>query len=141
MLAYPASFTKDEEGITIRFRDFPEALSFADDREEAERIASDALEEVLAGRMNRREDIHSPSELLAGEVLVFPPSQTAIKAFIWKTMRDMGLRKADLARLLTWDERQVDRLLNPHHASRMGHIDTALAALGKRLVVEVRDAA
>ncbi|MEI2782619.1 MAG: hypothetical protein V9H25_15725 [Candidatus Competibacter sp.] len=35
----------------------------------------------------------------------------------------------------------VDRLLSLHHKSRIEQIETALAALGKRLVVDVREAA
>jgi antitoxin HicB len=56
-------------------------------------------------------------------------------------MREAGLRKADLARRLGWHVPQVDRLLDLRHASRIDQIEAALAALGKRLVIAVRDAA
>ena len=58
-------------------------------------------------------------------------------------MLDVGLRKADLARKLSVSPTVVDRLLNLNqsHASRIEQIETAPAALGKRLVVGVREAA
>ncbi len=52
-----------------------------------------------------------------------------------------GVTKAELARRLGWHGPQVDRLLDLNHASRLDQIEAALAALGKRLQVTVRDAA
>ena len=52
-----------------------------------------------------------------------------------------GKRKADLARMLNLAPTLVDRLLSLHHKSRIEQIETALAVLGKRLVVDVREAA
>jgi antitoxin HicB len=37
--------------------------------------------------------------------------------------------------------RQVDRLLDLRHASRLDQIEAAFAALHKRVVIEIRDAA
>lgn len=56
-------------------------------------------------------------------------------------MREAGVRKADLVRRLGWQGPQVDRLLNLGHASRLDQIEQALAALGKRLTVDIADAA
>jgi antitoxin HicB len=55
--------------------------------------------------------------------------------------RDAGVRKADLARRLGWHAPQVDRLLDLDRASRLDQLEAALAALGKRLSIELRDAA
>lgn len=49
--------------------------------------------------------------------------------------------KADLARKLNLSPTVIDRLLSLTHASRIEQIATALAALGKKLVVGVREAA
>jgi len=51
------------------------------------------------------------------------------------------LFQAELARRVPCDFRQVSRLLDINHRSRLDQLDAAFAALGKRLVVEVRDAA
>jgi antitoxin HicB len=52
-------------------------------------------------------------------------------------MRDAGVRKSELARRLGWHMPQVDRLLDPDHASRLSQVEAALAALDHRLAVAV----
>jgi antitoxin HicB len=54
-------------------------------------------------------------------------------------MRERGWRKADLARALNIDPRQVDRLLDLRHASTVKQLEQALAACGKRADVSVRE--
>ena len=56
-------------------------------------------------------------------------------------MRAAGVKKTGLARRLSWHRPQVDRLLDLRHASRMDQLEAALAALGKKLVLEIEDAA
>ena len=46
------------------------------------------------------------------------------------------MRKADLARRVGWQKSQVDRLLDLSH-SRLEQIEEALAALDKRLAIQV----
>jgi antitoxin HicB len=55
-------------------------------------------------------------------------------------MRDKSVRKADLARRLHARQTTVDRLLDIRHASRLDQLDEALAVLGKRLDIRVRNA-
>jgi hypothetical protein len=47
----------------------------------------------------------------------------------------------ELARRLEIDEKSVRRLRDPLHRSHIGHIEAALRVLGKRLAVEVTNAA
>jgi antitoxin HicB len=54
-------------------------------------------------------------------------------------MRRQGLRKADLARKLTWKAPMIDRLFDIRHATRLESIDAAFAALGERLTVDVEE--
>lgn len=56
-------------------------------------------------------------------------------------MREAKVSKAELCRRLGWNMPQVARLLDLRHASRLDLVDRALAALGKRPEVTVRDAA
>jgi len=46
-------------------------------------------------------------------------------------MRARGWRKADLARALHIDPRQIDRLLDLRHGSHVAQIEAALAACGQ----------
>jgi antitoxin HicB len=65
----------------------------------------------------------------------------ASKAALWLALRERGVSLNELARRLGQPSTlQVRRLLDPKRHSRMELLDQALAALGKRLVVEVADA-
>ena len=140
--AYYASVSADGEGgWSVRVRDLPEVLTFVDDKMEIAAQAADAIEEAIAARIADREDIPFPSPGEPDERLISISSQTAVKALLWRAVKERGWRRADLARALGWTQSQVDRLLDPGHASRHDQIDAALTALGKRLEMGVRDAA
>jgi antitoxin HicB len=51
------------------------------------------------------------------------------------------LIKAGFARRIDIPKTHIDRLFSLRHRSRLDQIESAFAALGKRLHVEVRDAA
>jgi antitoxin HicB len=95
---------------------------------------------VLTARIDDREDIPSPSPA-AGRPCAALPALTAAKVLLYRAMREAGVRKADLARRLGWHGPQIDRLLDLNHASRLDQIEAALAALGKRLTIDLADAA
>ena len=62
MLAYPITLEDDDnETVLATSPDFPELVTFGDDREEALARAVDALEEAIAARIHDRKDIPSPS--------------------------------------------------------------------------------
>jgi antitoxin HicB len=71
---------------------------------------------------------------------MLPPLATA-KVALYEAMRKAGMSKAELARRLGMHGPQVDRLLDLRHASRLDQLERALRLFGKRLVIEVRDAA
>ncbi len=80
----------------------------------------------------------SPLEDRPGVVL---PVLVGGKVALYNAMLAAGKRKVDLARMLNLTPTLIDRLLSLRHKSRIEQIETALAALGKRLVVDVREAA
>lgn len=130
MLSYPVTLTPDDGAVLVTAPDFPELKTFGDTREDALLYAVDALEEAIAARIADKEDIPEPS---AGRVRAGLPSQTAMKTLLYQAMRNAGVTKAELARRLRCHAPQIDRLLDLNHASRMGQIDAAFDALGRRL--------
>jgi antitoxin HicB len=141
MLAYPLELVQDTNGtLLVTFPDFAEAATFGEDESDAVLRAVDALEAVLAARIDDGEDIPLPSPA-AGHPRAVLPALTAAKVLLYRAMRDAGVRKADLARRLGWRGPQIDRLLDLNRASRLDQIEAALAALGKRLAIELADAA
>ena len=132
---YPVKFTTDDNGaVMATSRDFPELTTFGDDRQDAMYHAVDALEEAIAARIAAREEIPAPGK---GRLRVTLPTQTAVKILLYGTMRDQGVRKAELARRLRWHGPQVDRLFDFRHASRLEQIEAAFSALGAKLDVDV----
>jgi len=142
MLGYAVTLERDTNNTTlVSFRDFPEAHTFGDDAKEALARARDLLEDVLADYMEGRRDIPPPSKAGRREHLVSLPVLAEAKVRLYREMRASGVRKADLARRLGCHMRQVDRLLDLSHASRLDQIEAAFAALNKKIVIEIQDAA
>jgi antitoxin HicB len=69
------------------------------------------------------------------------PALQTVKVDLYKAFLESGLKKADLARRIGIPETHIERLFSLRHRSRLEQIETAFAALGKRLHVEVRNAA
>ncbi len=68
-------------------------------------------------------------------------AQMAAKAHLYLLMREAGITNVNLAKALSRDEKHVRRLLDPDHDSTLESIEAALSVLGKRLRVEMMDAA
>lgn len=137
MLIYPAVLEPDtNETLLVTFPDIPEAVTFGEDEDEALAYAVDALETMLAARIDDREDIPAPSPIQAGQHGVRLPVLTSAKVQLYQQMRAQGIGKAELARRLHQPIAQVDRLLDLSHVTRIDRIEAAFAALGKRLEVK-----
>ena len=139
---YPVDLALDEyEGgrpaVLVTFPDLPDAITSGSTREEALAAAIDCLEAALGWRINDRADIPEPSPA-HGRPTVAPGSLLAQKAALYLAMRQDGLRPAELARRMNVRPSQVDRLLDPMHASKPKQFDAAFAALGRRVVFDVQ---
>ncbi|MFI3156567.1 MAG: type II toxin-antitoxin system HicB family antitoxin [Methylococcaceae bacterium] len=139
MFCYPVNLEKDPDSgqVIVDFIDIPFAHSVGDDEDEALLNAIDALETAFAAIMNSREPIPvaTPAN---NRPCVSVPVLIAGKVALYNAMLATGTRKADLARRLNIAPNLVDRLLSLRHKSRIEQIETALALLGKRLLVDVQ---
>ena len=142
LLSYPATLPRDTDGSVIaQFRDVPEALTHGTSEDGAATWAQDALMVALPIYMDEGRDIPVPSKAKRGERMVPLPAMSAAKLAIYQAMRERRVRQLDLAQQLNIDAKQVRRLLDLNHNSTLPQLSAALEALGKRLVVDVRDAA
>jgi antitoxin HicB len=140
--AYPARFTQGEDGrILVEFIDLPRVATDGKNGREAMEEAIDALGSDLSIRLTRREEIPAPSAARRGHRLVPVPLWLAPKLALFLAMREQQVNNSELARRLGIHERVIRRMLDPEHASKPEKIQAALAALGKQMTVEVRDAA
>jgi antitoxin HicB len=127
-------------GLAVFCRDLPQLSSYGDDIEHAKREAVDAIETTLSLYVDERKAIPEATPPHEGEHVVYLPAVTVAKIVLWSTMIERDMRKADLRRLLGVHQVQDDRLVDFLHTSRMEQIESALAALGKRLAVSVEAA-
>lgn len=138
---YPVDIVPDDNGtLLVTCPDFPEIATFGVDRANALVRAAGALSAAISARIDDREDIPAPSPA-KGRPTAALPTLVAGKVSLYRAMRQAGVTQAELARRLGCDPRQVRRLMDPVHSSRQEHIDAALKALGKRLVIGVAEAA
>lgn len=139
--AFPAELKPDDGAISVHFPDVPEAHSFADTRVEALFHAVDALETALSFYVDARKPLPKASKPKRGQVMVEVSPLAQAKLALYDAMRARKMGKAELARRLDCHLMQIDRLLDLCHASKLEQVAKALAALGKRIVIDVRDAA
>lgn len=65
----------------------------------------------------------------------------AAKAALYLTIKDAGLSNLQLARKLGIDEKEIRRLLDPRHSTKLARIAEVLGRLGKRMTISLEDAA
>jgi antitoxin HicB len=137
-LAYAVrlAWTK-QGGYVVTCRDLPEVVTQGNDIDDALAQASDAMDEAFAARIDDGEEFPKPSPVRKGEHLVVPSSDMSAKAALYVAMQEAAMSKAQLTRALQLDEKEVRRLLDPRHRSKLSRIEDALRALGKRFVLSV----
>ena len=139
---YPAQLCRySEDEIVVSFRDIPHCHTSGEDTSEALLEAEDALEEAIAGHINRGDSIPTPSEPLPGEYLVPLPVDTAAKVALTIAFRASGITRVELANRLGVHDRVVRRMLDAHHGTSVNRINDALRVLGKQVVIEMQEAA
>jgi antitoxin HicB len=136
---YPVELTVDDnDTLLVTFPDVPGAITYGSDESEALANAVDALETIFSALILDRREIPPPS-LPRGRKTVSPTLLGSLKISVYRAMRERGWRKADLARSMSLNPRQIDRLLDLRHGSTVAQLEQALAACGKRVEVDLRE--
>jgi antitoxin HicB len=94
-----------------------------------------------ADYVDDRRDIPKPSAGKRGFKMVTLPALTEAKLALYSAMRANRIGKAELARRLNCHLPQVDRLLDLMHSSRLDQLEAAFRVLGKRLDIQISEAA
>lgn len=132
---YPIRLDQEADGgYVVTLPDIGYGATQGDTLEEALHEAEDLLEEAILGVMANDENAPLPSPA-RGRPVVGLPALTAAKFELYRAMRAAGLSKHELALRLGWSPSQVTRLFDGRHTARIDHVEAALAALGRRLVV------
>ena len=137
MLAYPITLEEEGSALIATSPDFPELTIMGTDREEIlDRVVS-ALQEAIADRIHRQEDVPEPSE---GDTFAVLPTLASVKVILYEEMRDQGITKPELGRRTGWYWQQVERILDVRHRTRLDLMETAFEAVGKKLYVAAAEA-
>jgi antitoxin HicB len=127
----------DESGIVVSFPDVPEAITQGDDDADAEAMAAEALGLALLtyARLGRT----LPKAKAKGRSLraITVGADEAAKLAVLEAFHGAGISQDEFARRLGKDAREIRRILDPMHATKLATLMVALAALGHRLVVGV----
>lgn len=138
LLSPAAEADPAEKGFIVTFPDLPEAITQGEDQPDALRQATDCLDEALAGRIRHGDEIPRPGR---GTVFVEPSVMIGAKTALYLAMKEAGLDVPVLAQRLGWQEADLRGLLDPAAVTKISRIEQALSGLGKRLSLDVMDAA
>ena len=142
--AYRALFEPgDRRGnIVVTFPDVPEVITQGRGKADAQSSAEEALGLALLSYPAR--GLPLPKARASGKklvaVAVAVAADVAAKLAVLETFVAAGISKSELARRIGKDEKEVRRILDPKHATKLPALTAALRALGKRLVVGVMKA-
>ena len=141
--AYKALFEPgDRRGnVVVTFPDVPEVVTQGRGEADARAMAEDALGLVLLTYLEQGVPLPKPRARGRDLVMVTVAPDVAAKLAMLEAFAEAGISKSQLARRLGKDEKEVRRILDPRHPTKLPTLTAALRALGKRLVVRVEEAA
>jgi antitoxin HicB len=138
---YRAKFERgSRSGYVASFPDIPEAITQGRNMVDARAMAEEALGLALLTYVERGMVLPKPRARGRKLVEIAVAPDVAAKLAVLEAFRDMDISKSELARRLGRDEKEVRRILDPRHPTKLPSLTAALHALGKRLVVGVMEA-
>jgi len=139
-MRYPYTLEPDGADFLVRFPGVPEALTGVSDPESEKGEITDCLITALAAYAAGGEHLPAPAHTAEAAGVIDVPVLIQAKLALIRAIaeEDVGLRA--LARRLGVDPRQVSRLVDLDHNSRIGDIEQALAVLGRQLELQSRAA-
>jgi antitoxin HicB len=135
LYAYPARLKLHPAEVIVRFRDLPEAIAGGPTREKALAAAEGVLKAALWFRLKEAQKIPAPSAPKRSDVIVPVRPGIAAKVAFASAFHASGLSRVELARRLKLDDKEVRRMLDPDHPTKIERIDDAMQALGRRLML------
>jgi antitoxin HicB len=136
MRGYPVNLRKDGKFILATFPDIPEAITQGDNRAHALEMAAEALAVSMEFYFEDNRPVPMPSAPRRGQPVVELPASVAAKVLLLNEMLRQKVRPIDLARRLGTTKQEVSRLTDLKYVTKIDRIDTALRALGKKLILD-----
>jgi antitoxin HicB len=135
---YPAKFERGDDPsiIVATFPDIPEAITEGTGWVDARAMAADALGLALLAYLRAGRPLPKPSRRRGTEMIAVEP-EIAAKIALVLAFAESGLTQRDFSRRLGKDEKEIRRMLDPMHPTKLSNLSDALKALGHRLVITV----
>jgi antitoxin HicB len=144
MEPYLALFEPDRKagGYVITFPDFGYGVTQGETDQEAMEMAQDLLMLTIGDYMRESKPLPTPRRHRGAKFRPVPlPALQSAKVDLFIAFLESGMKKAEFARRIGIPKTHIERLFSLRHHSRLNQIESSFAALGKRLHVEVRNAA
>ena len=139
---YAARFEPgDESGLVVSFPDVPEAITQGDDEADAIKQAREALGLALLTYPRRRLPVPLAKAKGRGFVQIAVAPEVAAKIAVLEAFQRAQITQSELGRRIGKDEKEVRRILNPRHDTKLTTLTAALGELGQQLVIGVQAAA
>lgn len=135
VLAFPVELTQaPEDGVWLAHFPDLDVTTDGETREDALREAQGCLDAGLTGFLRLDRAIPDPSPA-NGRPLVAPDPLIAAKVALRRAQRAAGVSNVELARRLGVTEGAVRALLDPARNASIDKLQSAMSALGQRLVI------
>lgn len=125
--------------IIVTFDDIPEAITEGKNILEAEHNASDALSMALLSYPLR--GLPVPKAKVRHGKKITVPAEVAAKLAVLEAFALSKMSKVELARRLKKDEKEIRRILDPLHSTKLATLAETLTALGQRMILGIEQAA
>ncbi|BBG30989.1 hypothetical protein [Zymobacter palmae] len=123
--------------VAIACPTLPELKCVGDGLRDAFHKATLCAKDVLGRYVAAGKPIPQPNPATMGQYLLRLPLLTVAKILLWNEMSYQGVNSAELAQRLRIDEKQVAELLDFTANVEIELIESALSAVGKRLVLSL----
>ena len=138
MFSYNAEINHDADGrFVVTFTNLPYGVTDGETLEEALFEAIDCADEVIAGIIEQGESLPKYVPAKDGQYPIELSAHMAIKAALYSAMQDVGVTKVAMAKMIERNEKEVRRMLDPHHNTKLKSLEFALHKIGRRLKVEM----
>lgn len=143
MTYYAKLHAAKEGGFRVEFPGLPGAVTQGESKDEALAMAEDCLRTYFLGLITLGQNVPPPPPVRSGRALygIALSALESAKVELYRSFRASRLPTSQVARRMRMSVTQLDKLFDLDHPSPVDQIEAALRVLGKKLVVEVRDAA
>jgi antitoxin HicB len=143
MITYQALFEPAEEGgFVITFPDLGHGATQGETEEDGMEMAADFMGIVIEEMIRRGQPLPEPKKYRGKHYRsVYLPALPGAKAELYRQFQASEIKKAELARRLGISKGNIERLFDFKHSTRIEQLEAAFAAIGKKMIIEVREAA